>query len=144
MDAFTPPARPEPGVLHELGLGPRPSDLIEAVKAGLPIRTFRALADALDVSDAELARLAGISGTTLTRRKRAGALASEESERVLRLARLLHRAAEVFGDTGAAADWLKTPNWALGDVAPLEYAETEIGAREVENLLGRIAYGVYS
>lgn len=144
MDAFTPPLRPEPGVLHELGLSPRPTDLIEAVKAGLPIRTFRALAEALDVSDAELARLTGISGTTLTRRKRSGALAPEESERVLRLARLLHRAAEVFGDLDAAAHWLKTPNLALGGLAPLAYAETEIGAREVENLLGRIEYGVYS
>lgn len=131
-------------MLHELGLGPRPTDLIEAVKAGLPIRTFRTLAEALGVSDAELARLAGISGTTLTRRKRAGSLAPEESERVLRLARLLHRAAEVFGAADTAADWLKAPNRALGDIAPVAYAETEIGAREVENLLGRLEYGVYS
>lgn len=144
MDAFAPPSRSRPGVLHELGLGAHPTDLIQAVRAGLPIRIFRALAEALDVSDAELARLSGISGTTLTRRKRTGALSPDESERVLRLARLLHRSAEVFGRPDAAADWMKTPNQALGGIAPLAYAETEIGAREVENLLGRIEYGVYS
>ena len=44
----------------------------------------------------------------------------------------------------SAAEWLKTPNLSLGDKTPLEYADTEVGAREVENLLGRIDYGVYS
>lgn len=144
MDAFTPTPHPETSLLHELGLSPRPTDLIEAVKAGLPIRVFRALAQALEVSDAELARLTNISSTTLTRRKRAGTLSPEESERVLRLARLLHRAADVFETLDSAADWLKEPNRALGDDTPLAYAETELGAREVENLLGRLEYGVYS
>lgn len=144
MNAFTPPPRPVPGILHELGLSSHPNDLIAAVKSGLSIRVFRAVAEALGVSDAELARLAGISGTTLTRRKRAGTLAPDESERVLRLARLLHRAAEVLDGADAAASWLKAPNRALGGLAPLAYAETEVGAREVENLLGRIEYGVYS
>ena len=144
MDAFTPPRSGDGGFLGELGLAGRPSELIDAVKEGLPVRTFRAVAAALDVSEATLAGLAGISGTTLTRRKKAGFLHTEESERVLRLARLLHRAAEVFGSRDDAAAWLKDRNPALGHVAPLEFAETEIGAREVENLLGRIEYGVYS
>ena len=91
-----------------------------------------------------MAGLAGISGTTLTRRKRSGQLTPNESEHVLRIANLLERAAGVFEDVGDAAAWLKTPNLSLGDVTPLDYADTEIGAREVENLLGRIDYGVYS
>ena len=144
MDAFTPPPRTDASVLDSLGLAPHPSELIEAVKTGLPVRTFRKTADALGVSDAELARLAGISSSTLTRRKRAGALAPDESERILRFARLLDRAAAIFGGVGRGASWLKTPNRALDGHAPLSYAETEIGAREVENLLGRLEYGVYS
>ena len=40
--------------------------------------------------------------------------------------------------------WLTSPQVGLGGAIPLEYAETEVGAREVENLLGRIEYGVYS
>ena len=144
MDVFTPPPDPSTGVLHTLGLTNRPSDLINAVKAGLPVQAFRALADALEVSDAALARLSGISGTTLTRRKRAGVLSPDEGEHVLRIATLLERATQTFESVSDAADWLKTPNLSLGDIAPLEYADTEIGAREVENLLGRIEYGVYS
>lgn len=144
MDAFVPPSERASSVLHTLGLKSRPSDLIEAVKAGLPVRTFRALAEALDVSDAALANLAGISATTLTRRKRAGCLSPDESEHVLRIATLLERATQVFEDVGDAAAWLKTPNVSLGNATPLAYADTEIGAREVEHLLGRIEYGVYS
>ena len=144
MDAFTPPRREATGVFDELGLGRRPSELIDAIKAGLPVRTFRSLAAALDISEAALARLSGISGTTLTRRKRAGILQPDESERVLRFARLLDRASTVFGAGEDAAEWLKTPNPALGHAAPLEYADTEVGAREVEHLIGRIEYGVYS
>ena len=144
MDAFIPPSTQPTGVLRALGLTGRPHDLIKTVKGGLSIQVFRALAEALDVSDAALANLAGISGTTLTRRKRAGQLTPDESEHVLRIANLLERAAQVFEDVGDAAEWLKTPNFSLGNVTPLSYADTEIGAREVENLLGRIDYGVYS
>ncbi len=144
MDAFVPPPAQSTGVLHALGLTSRPHDLIKVVKGGLSIQVFRALAEALNVSDAALANLAGISGTTLTRRKRVGHLTPDESEHVLRIANLLERAAQVFEDVGDASDWLKTPNLSLDNVTPLDYADTEIGAREVENLLGRIDYGVYS
>ena len=144
MDAFIPPLEHTTGVLHTLGLSNRAHDLIGAVKRGLPTHVFSTLADALEVSDAALAELTGISATTLTRRKRSGHLTSDESECVVRVARLLERATQVFGDIGDAAAWLKTPNLSLANLTPLNYADTEIGAREVENLLGRIAYGVYS
>ncbi len=132
-------------IFQELGLKTGgTSQLIAAVKEGLPTRTFTALARMLSVSEAMLARATGISSTTLTRRKRAGQLSPEESEHVLRIAQLLDVATRVFEDVESAADWLKTKNLSLGGRTPLDYAETEIGAREVENLLGRIDYGVYS
>ena len=49
-----------------------------------------------------------------------------------------------WGAEEAARRWLSSPQVGLGGALPLEYAETEVGAREVENLLGRIEYGVYS
>ncbi len=144
MDAFHPPAQRLQGVLHELGLDPAPSELIAAVKAGIDTRVFVDLARRLGVSEAHLAEVAGIAPSTLTRRKRSGTLAPAESEHVLRLAALLERATTVFDDGADAADWLRTANLALGDVAPLAMADTELGAREVDDLLGRIEYGVYS
>jgi putative toxin-antitoxin system antitoxin component (TIGR02293 family) len=144
MDAFRPPTPRPQGILHDLGLVPTPSELIAAVKAGLDVRVFVDLARRLGVSEARLAEVAGIAPTTLTRRKRAGALTPDEGEHVLRLAALLDRAVQVFEDEADAADWLRTPNLALGGDSPLALADTELGAREVDDLLGRLEHGVYS
>ena len=57
------------------------------------------------------------------------------------LARLVSLAANFLGDRKTAIDWLKRPNHALGGVAPLAIIDTELGARQVENVLGRIGYG---
>jgi putative toxin-antitoxin system antitoxin component (TIGR02293 family) len=46
-----------------------------------------------------------------------------------------------LGDDDAAIHWLKRPNRALGGLIPLDCLDTEPGARMVENVLGRIAYG---
>ncbi len=132
-------------MLFDLGLpSTDPSELITAVKAGLRTKAFEALAEELGVTEARLASVTGISASTLQRRKKAGSLSAEEGERLLRVARLLATASDLFGDTADAADWMRSVNPSLGNVTPLAYSDTEIGAREVENLLGRIAYGVYS
>ena len=144
MESFHPPPLRRQGVLHDLGLGPDPAALIAAVKAGLDVRVFVDLARRLGVSEARLAEIAGIASTTLTRRKRAGILSPDEGEHVLRLAALLERATQVFEEEADAADWLRTPNIGLGGVAPLAFADTELGAREVDALLGRLEHGVYS
>jgi len=97
--------------------------------------------------DLPLDQLAGkllISRSTLQRRKAAGRLSPAESDKVIRFSRLLQQATELFGNVEKARAWLKHPQRGLGGAIPLDYAETEIGAREVEKLLGRIDYGVYS
>ena len=86
----------------------------------------------------------GISKATFHRRKATGKLDVAESDRVVRFARLLGLAASVMESIDAGRRWIRSPQVGLGGAIPLEYAETEVGAREVENLLGRIEYGVYS
>jgi putative toxin-antitoxin system antitoxin component (TIGR02293 family) len=85
----------------------------------------------------------GLARATLHRRKLAGQLAPDESEKVIRFARLFSQAKEVFGGKEEARQWLAFPQYGLGGAIPLEYARTELGAREVENLLGAIEHGVY-
>ena len=121
-----------------------PAYMIERIQAGLPIYELNALQESLSVPMEVLAAKLGISKATLQRRKIEGRLDAVESERVLRFARLMGKAIHVFGSEGNAREWLKKPQFGLGGAVPLDYAETEIGAREVENLLGRIEYGVYS
>lgn len=123
---------------------PTPAKLIASIQSGLAIAELDALQTLLDVPMDALATKLGISKATLHRRKAEGRLDAAESDRVVRYARLMGRAVKVFGAETAARAWLNTPQFGLGGEVPLDFAETEIGAREVENLLGRIEYGVYS
>ena len=121
-----------------------PAKIIEQVQGGLPVQELKVLRDSLDVPMEKLASKLGISNATLHRRKAQGRLGPAESDRVMRLARLVGKATQVLGGIEAARQWLNSPQFGLGGAVPLDYAETEIGAREVENLLGRIEHGVYS
>jgi putative toxin-antitoxin system antitoxin component (TIGR02293 family) len=116
---------------------------ISMIKVGLPVKAFFALKDQIDVSAEELARVVGIAPRTLLRRKQEGKLQKAESERVVRLQRLFEKALEVFEDRAAVRSWFTSPQRALGNDTPLHYADTELGAREVENLLSRIEHGVF-
>jgi putative toxin-antitoxin system antitoxin component (TIGR02293 family) len=118
--------------------------VIGAVRAGLPFAEVEALRAGLDLPADKLAPRLGLSKATLHRRKLEGRLTPAESDRVMRYARLLGRAVEVLEGEDAARRWLSRPQYGLGGAVPLDYAETEAGAREVENVLGRIEYGVYS
>jgi putative toxin-antitoxin system antitoxin component (TIGR02293 family) len=118
--------------------------LIELIRKGFPVRELDELRSCLDMPMERLALKLGISKATLHRRKAQGRLGPEESDRVLRFARLMGKAVEVMEGEQPARTWLTSPQIGLGGAVPLDYAETEVGAREVEDLLGRIEYGVYS
>ena len=117
---------------------------IGQIQAGLSFRAVRSLQNALDLPLEKIAAFLGMSRATLHRRKAQGKIARSESERLVRYQKLLKKAEEVFGDASSAREWLIQPQVGLGNARPVEFARTEIGAREVENLLGRIEHGVYS
>jgi len=121
-----------------------PTELIRKIQKGLRFSELETLQTSIGMPFEQLAAKLCISRSTLQRRKAAGRLSPDESDKVLRFARLLEHATDVFGDVDKARAWLKHPQYGLGGAVPLDYAETEIGAREVDNLLGRIDYGVYS
>lgn len=121
------------------------ASLVKVLEVGLPVTELNALQATLALPAEKLAPMLGISKATLHRRKGAGRrLNPVISDRVVRFARLLGKAAKVFGGLEDAKQWLNANQFGLGGAVPLDYAKTEIGAREVENLLGRIEHGVYS
>jgi putative toxin-antitoxin system antitoxin component (TIGR02293 family) len=124
----------------------RAGEAAAQVKAGLPVTELDALRELLGVTVENLAGKIGISIATLSRRRQRGQrLDAGHSDRVLRFARLFRLAAELHdGDEDAARAWLRKPARALDGETPLEHAETEAGAREVEQLLGRLEHGVYT
>jgi putative toxin-antitoxin system antitoxin component (TIGR02293 family) len=121
-----------------------PSRLIEALRVGLPVQELIELQASLKVPMEKLVPRLGISKATLHRRKATGRLDPAESDRVVRFARLMGKAVEVMESDDNARQWLTSPQFGLGGAVPLDYADTEVGAREVEDLLGRIEHGVYS
>ena len=120
------------------------TDLIAAIKKGLPFAGFEKLRSLLGVAAKELAGTLQIATRTLAHRREAGQLRPDESERLYRLARLFDRAIDLMGSEEAARHWFTTPKRALGGVSPLHFADTEPGAREVEHLIGRLEHGVFS
>jgi putative toxin-antitoxin system antitoxin component (TIGR02293 family) len=121
-----------------------PTELIRQIQKGLRFSELETLQNSIDLPFEQLAARLSISRSTLQRRKAAGRLSPDESDKVMRYSRLLHQATDFFGDIEKARAWLKHPQYGLGGAVPLDYATTETGAREVENLLGRMKYGVYS
>jgi putative toxin-antitoxin system antitoxin component (TIGR02293 family) len=117
-------------------------NLINLCKSGFSTQTFDEVADDLQVPDLRLASIIRIPKSTLTRRKREGRFSFEESERLFRIARLFNMSTKVLGTKANAREWFHTPSKDFKGKAPLEFADTEIGAREVEAVLGRIADGV--
>ncbi len=120
-------------------------ELLRQVQHGFPFDTLLRLEVNSGLPVAALAAVIGIPERTLARRKAAGKFEPAESERLLRIAILFEQCVELFeGDVTAAVRWLTTGKKALNDEAPLSYARTELGAREVEDLIGRVEHGVFS
>jgi len=116
-------------------------DMREAIREGFPAAVVEVLMRASGLTLKELATALDLSPRSLQRRRRSGRLARYESDRLYRLARIVALADEFLGDHEKAIRWLKRPNRALGGIAPVGALDTELGARQVENILGRIAYG---
>src|SRR5438477_12038964 len=128
-----------------LGVKPRSAlDWIGMIREGIPAAAVESILNVVGLSQSELARALGIPERTLARRKREGVLNSEESSKLLRLARVVSRAQEVFDDRRVAVDWLKAPNAALRGHAPLSLLDTDIGAESVLDTLGRVEHGVFA
>ena len=119
-------------------------DWVLVIRQGLSSAAVDSLAKTLHVTQSELAVALGIPERTLARRKKEGTLNSEESAKLVRLARVVGRARETFEDLDTALDWLKSPNAALSGATPLSLLDTDVGAESVMDTLGRIEHGVFA
>lgn len=118
--------------------------LIDEIKKGLPYTSFESLQKTAGIPQKNLAQAININNRTLTRRKKELKFHSDESERLLRIGRIVDRTLELMdGDMELAKEWLTNPAVALGGKTPLEFADTEPGANEVMTLIGRLEHGVF-
>jgi putative toxin-antitoxin system antitoxin component (TIGR02293 family) len=120
-------------------------ELISRIAEGLEYHSMEHFISKTNLRREEAINIVQISPRTLIRRKEKGRLSRDESDRLVRAARIFSQAQQLFeGDTASTNRWLKTSQPALGGATPIEYAKTEAGAREVEALISRLEYGVFS
>lgn len=118
------------------------SQLESAVSAGLPKLSLERLSARLhnDHKIASAYKFKVVPQATWKRRN--DRLSVDESERTERLARVLAQAEFVWDDRNQARDWMTKPHPELQNLAPLDVARTELGARRVEDLLNKLFYGL--
>ena len=120
-------------------------DLAQQVRFGLPASTVERLAGTLSLHRSQVAERLNIPSRTLSRRLAAKSrLTHDESDRAMRMARVVALAKEVLGSDEKASHWMSNPNRALGGKRPFDQLDTEPGVRSVEEVLYGIAYGMYS
>lgn len=117
---------------------------VSVIRQGIPSTAVDSLIEFLSISKTEFSDAIDIPFRTLVRRKGEALLASDESAKLVRVARVIERAEEVFEDPDAARVWLKSANTSLSGQTPMSLLDTEIGAESIMNALGRIEHGVFA
>lgn len=120
-----------------------PEELKEWIREGLPFASLERVMERYGLNRDEISWALDLPPRTLARRKQERRLRRDESDRLFRLVRIGAQATEVLGAENGKR-WLHTPNRALGGQRPLELLDTDLGTRQVEEVLGRIEHGVYS
>jgi putative toxin-antitoxin system antitoxin component (TIGR02293 family) len=121
---------------------PTSNEVRERIKEGLPFRSLESLRERLGLSVPETADVLHMPARTMARRRLARKLDPVESDRLYRVARVAGHAVSVFGNEEKATTWLQRPNRALGNERPIRMLDTDLGARQVEDVLGRIEHGI--
>jgi putative toxin-antitoxin system antitoxin component (TIGR02293 family) len=123
---------------------PTSTELRERIKKGLPYRSLESVRERLQLSVPEAVSVLHMPARTLARRRQTRRLDGDESDRLYRIARVAAHAFVVFGAEDKAAAWLRRPNRALNGERPIDLLDTDLGARQIDDILGRIEHGVVS
>ncbi len=132
---------------RRLGLAKDRAELVKQIHRGFRVAVIQKLADELGVPQQTLLKVTKIAPATLSRRRKSasGLLSPEESDRVYRVAAAYRSAVQLFeGEAESARRWLNDPAKALGGDSPLQHLDTEAGAAEVQDFIGRLEHGVYT
>jgi putative toxin-antitoxin system antitoxin component (TIGR02293 family) len=118
------------------------ADMLRIVEERLAPSVVNRLA-ALGLERSEIDETVIPSRTLQHRRSRREKLTIEESDRVLRVIRVLSSAESVYGSRERALGWLRRPHARLEGRAPLALLKTDTGSRIVEELLTQIDEGMF-
>ncbi|AHF16608.1 type II RES/Xre toxin-antitoxin system antitoxin [Niabella soli] len=120
------------------------TDFIERIREGLPKKALDHLSEIAGLTDIEMAGIIHTSDRTLRRYAASQKLNAEQSERIIELARLYTRGADVFDDIESFKIWMATPVDALGGKKPKVFLDTSMGIELLMEELGRIEQGIFA
>lgn len=121
-----------------------PFEKMHVVREGVSKRDLEHLKDKADMDYTMLAKVLSVTRATLINKKKSEKFGVGLSERIVSLADLYSYGFEVFEDEERFNRWMAKPNKALGGEVPYDVIDNQFGREEVKNIIGRIAYGVYS
>lgn len=122
-----------------------PAEWHERILRGLPVSTLELVKEAASMTDTEIAGLLGIGEATVRRARAAGGLLDAwTSDRLFRLSKIIALASEILGGRSNAISWLRRAQPSLDGQVPFDLLVTQAGTDEVETVLRRIDYGVYT
>ncbi len=119
-------------------------DLMPHIQKGLPFASLERVSKYLAISSSLMNTSLGLANRTVARRAQEKKLSPTESERLVRLSRVLAEAKHVLGSEEKARNWVLKPSRALGGMIPLRMLVTDIGTNAVFEELGRIEHGVFA
>lgn len=119
-------------------------DLLKLTRRGLPVQVVQVLEVRSGLGREAFGKWVTLSERTLSRRLTERYLKPDESDRAVRIARVVARAEEALGSADKARAWLRRPNRALGMAEPVSLLDTDLGAQQVTDVLGRIEQGTFS
>jgi putative toxin-antitoxin system antitoxin component (TIGR02293 family) len=119
-------------------------DLLPLIRGGLPFTSLERVSRYLDMSTLVMVESLGLAKRTVSRRAQEKKLSPSESERLVRLSRVLAEAKHVLGSEEKARRWALKPSRALAGAIPLSLLDTDIGTNAVFEELGRIEHGVFA
>lgn len=118
-------------------------EVVNLVQDGLPINVIELFIKA-GITQQEVYELVAPRRTLTHRRAKSEPLSSSESDRAVRLARVLAQAESVFDNKEKAMNWLHRPMKRFDGRAPLQMLETDVGSRLVEEALVQIDEGFFA
>ncbi|MCU0403800.1 MAG: DUF2384 domain-containing protein [Chitinophagaceae bacterium] len=121
---------------------PTDFDLVSLIRKGLRKKALDAMMAHLDITATDMARILHTSDRTMRRYTDNTVLNPEQSERLLELARLFAHGLNVFGSRSRLRRWMNGPVQSLGGQKPIDLLDTSVGVNLVDDILGRIEYGI--
>lgn len=118
-------------------------DLMSLIQDRVPVEAIDAVIHAGILETQEIDDVVLPRRTLSKRRSTTGRLTTEESDRLVRVLRVIALARDTFQNDEKSATWLRRANRSLGGLRPIDLLTTDNGSRLVEAVLGRISYGVY-